>query len=190
MPDTPEITRLLEAWSSGDPDAAEQVLPLVYDELKAIARNYFRRERRDHTLQATALVHEAWVRLVESSGARFESRSHFVGLLAHVMRRVLVDHARGHNRAKRGGQAARVTLVESDAVVGPEIELMELDEALDRLAGMDPRRAKIVELRFFGGLSIDETAEALDISPKTVTRQWRLARAWLHRRLAEGSASN
>ncbi len=189
MAESPKITELLAAWSSGDTEAGEQALPLVYDALKALARHYFRRERRDHTLQATALVHEAWVRLAEGPGVRFESRAHFVGLVAHVMRRALVDHARERNTAKRGGKAVKITLTESDATTEPELELIALDAALEGLAARDPRKAKIVELRFFGGLSVDETARALGVSPKTVGRQWRLARAWLYRRLAADSST-
>ncbi len=177
------VTELLEAWGDGDQAAAEQALPYVYDELRSLARVYFSRERRGHTLQPTALVHEAWVRLVEQTGVRFSSRAHFVGLAAHIMRRVLVDHARERNTAKRGGKAQKVTLIESDSASQPDVEIMALDEALSGLAAMDERKAKIIELRFFGGLSIDDTAEVLETSRKTVVREWRRARAWLYDRL-------
>ncbi len=177
------VTELLEAWGDGDESAAAEALPYVYDELRSLARAYFSRERREHTLQPTALVHEAWVRLVEQTGVRFRSRAHFVGLAAHVMRRVLVDHARERNTAKRGGRARKVTLIDADSASRPDLELMALNQALSELAAMDARKAKLVELRFFGGLSIEETAELLGVSRKTVVREWRRARAWLYDRL-------
>ncbi len=179
-----ETTDLLEAWGAGDPEAAERVMPLVYDELRSLARNYFRRERSNHTLQATALVHEAYVRLIEQTGVRFRNRAHFIGLAAHVMRRVLVDYAREHNAAKRGGKVPKVTLLEADAATELNLEMIALDQALEELAEMDPQKAKLVELRFFGGLSVDETGEVLGIARRTVHREWRRARAWLHRHLA------
>ncbi len=184
MREPPEdVTELLAAWNAGDPDAAARLMPHLYHELRSIARGQFRRERRGHTLQPTALVHEAYVRLIEQSGLRFESRAHFVGLAARVMRRVLVDHAREHAAEKRGGKAQKVTLVEAGSAAGPDVELLALDGALDELAEVDPRKVKIIELRFFGGLSIDETAEVVGTSRKTVVREWRRARAWLHHRL-------
>ncbi len=179
----PQVTELLEAWNAGDEDAADRLIPLMYDELRALAQGYFRRERQGHTLQPTALVHEAWVRLIERTGVDFRNRAHFVGLAAHVMRRVLVDHAREHNAAKRGGKARKVTLIDSDSASRPNLELMALDEALSSLAEIDPRKAKLIELRFFGGLSIEETAGVLGISRKTVVREWQRARAWLYDRL-------
>ncbi len=179
----PQVTELLEAWNDGDEEAAVRLLPLMYDQLKSLARGYFRGERRDHTLQPTALVHEAWVKMIEQSGIGFRNRAHFVGLAAHVMRRVLVDYAREHGAAKRGGKARKVTLIESDSVSEPNLELLALDEALSSLAELDPRKAKIIELRFFGGLSIEETAGVLKISRKTVVREWQRARAWLYSQL-------
>ncbi len=179
----PQVTQLLAAWNAGEDGAADRLLPLMYDELRALARGYFQRERRGHTLQPTALVHEAWVHMIEQSGIDFRNRAHFVGLAAHVMRRVLVDHARERNAAKRGGKARRVTLVDSDSVSSPDVEIMALDEALSDLAEYDPRKAKIIELRFFGGLSIEETADVVGVSRKTVVREWQRARAWLYDRL-------
>ena len=182
------LTHLLEAWNAGDPDAAMAAMPLVYDELKRIARRYFSRERRGHTLQATAIVHEAYIRMVEDNGVRWQSRTHFIGTLAHMMRRILVDHARQRNADKRGGSAHSVTLVEAEAASAERSpDLVKLDETLDELSQVDPRKAKIVELRFFGGLTIEETADFLDTSPATVIRQWRRARAWLYGRLRNAS---
>ncbi|MCP3964648.1 MAG: sigma-70 family RNA polymerase sigma factor [bacterium] len=181
------VTELLQAWNSGDQDAATAMLPLVYDELRAIARGYFRHERRDHTLEATAIVHEAYVKLVEQNGVEWQNRAHFIGLAAHVMRRVLVDYARERNTAKRGGKVPRVTLIEADAVThGRTPDMIALDTALTELAEIDPQKAQIVELKFFGGLTIEETAQYLGISSPTVVRQWRRAKAWLYRQLMNG----
>ncbi len=181
-----DVTLLLEAWNAGDPKAQDEVLPLVSDELRAIARGYFHRERRGHTLQATAIVHEAYVRLVEDSGIKWNSRAHFVGLAARLMRRILVDHARHRNAAKRGGKAPQVTLVEADALaMGRPPDLIALDEALANLAQVDGLKASIVELRFFGGLTVAETAIYLEVAPATVVRHWDRARAWLYRQLSE-----
>ncbi len=180
------VTELLADWSSGDRDAAARVLPLVYDEMRRIAAAYFRRERRDHTLQATALVHEAYVQLVEQSGIEWRSRSHFIGLAANVMRRVLVEHARRRGAVKRGGAAQAFTLLEADAVwTERSPDLLALDQALSELAEFDPQKAQVVELKFFGGLTIDETADYLGVSTPTVVRQWRRARLWLYTRLFE-----
>ncbi len=180
------ITHLLQQWADGDREAAEKVVPLVYNELRAIAGGYIRGERRDHTLQTTALVHEAWVRLIENNGIEWQDRGHFVGVAARVMRRVLVDHARRHRAAKRGGGLERVTLVEAAGVdPGRPPDVVALDEALKALEALDPDKAKLVELRFFGGLSIEEAAAHLGISPATVNRHWRRARNWLYRRLRQ-----
>ena len=180
------VTRLLEAWNAGDPEAPARVLPLLYEELHALARSYMRRERRGHTLQATAVVHEAYVRLIEESGIAWNDRAHFVGLAARVMRRVLVDHARRHRAAKRGGAARRVTLVEADALaLGRRPDLLALDDALSALEEIDERKAAIVELRFFGGLTFDETAAHLGLARATVIRHWERARLWLYRQLGE-----
>ncbi len=184
------VTELLEAWNAGDPMAADRVLPLVYDELRSIARGYFHRERRGHTLQATAIVHEAYVRLIKDSGIEWRSRTHFVGLAARLMRRVLVDHARQHGAAKRGGKERKVTLVEADALaMGRTPDLLALDDALAALAQLDGLKASIVELRFFGGLTFAETAAYLEIAPATVVRHWDRARAWLYRQLSEDHAA-
>ncbi len=174
------ITDLLRSWNAGDPEAAAAVMPLVYEELHRIASGYFRRERRGHTLQATAIVHEAYLRLIEQNGVEWQSRTHFVGTLAHMMRRILVDHARYRAMTKRGGQARQATLAEAEALALPcPPDLLRLDDALNDLAKLDERKAAIVELRFFGGLTIEETADFLDVSVNTVGRHWRRAKAWL-----------
>ena len=160
-------------------------MSLAYDELKGLAHRFFRRERSAHTLEATAVVHEAFARLVEQDGIAWQSRAHFIGFFAHVMRRVLVDYARERNAAKRSGRKETVALTESALLSLPRTpDLLALDEALSRLAALDPDKAAIVELRFFGGCSIEETAESLGVSTATVNRQWRRARAWLFRELA------
>jgi RNA polymerase sigma factor (TIGR02999 family) len=180
-----DVTRLLDAVSHGRADVLPELLPLVYDELRRLAASYLRRERADHTLQPTALVHEAYLKLVDQRLDRWQNRSHFFGIAAQAMRRILVDHARAHDAAKRGAGVERVTLDEH-ALLGESssIDLIALDEALTRLATLDPRQARIVELRFFAGLEVDETARVLDVSPATVKRDWAMARAWLHRELA------
>jgi RNA polymerase sigma factor (TIGR02999 family) len=179
------LTDLLDLWSRGDRQAADRALTLAYPELRRIARRLFRKERSGHTLEATAVVHEALARLVGDDGVHWEGRAHFFGLCAHVMRRVLVDYARERNTAKRGGRRERTTLTESRLLDLPRTpDLLALDEALTRLAGLDAQKAAVVELRFFGGCSIEDTAAALGVSPATVNRQWRRARAWLFRELA------
>ncbi len=179
------ITQLLRRWSAGDRGAEEEVLPLVYGELRRIAESHFRRERPGHTLQATALVHEAWLRLGSEPGLSWPSRSHFYSLVASVIRRILVDHAREHNRLKRGGGMVNVSLEEAMEIgTGRPPELVEVDDALERLARVDPRKARVVELRFFAGLSVEETAEVLAVSVETVGREWRRARAWLFNALS------
>ena len=188
-----EVTALLGELAKGNADAGPRLIPLVYEELRRMADRYMRRERSDHTLQTTALVNEAYLKLVDQHSVTWQSRAHFFGVAAQVMRRVLVDHARGHIREKRGGGVVPVSLDEA-MVVSPERseEFLELDRALDRLAALDSRQAKIVELRFFGGLTVEETAEILGISPKTVKRDWAVAKAWLHGELkgGYGSAAN
>ena len=181
MTDTGDVTRLLQDWQSGDESALEQLVPLVYDELRRLAERSMRAERPDHTLQATALVHEAYVRLA-GVDAPLEDRIHFLSLAAKMMRRILVDHARSGRRAKRGGGAVKVEL-DKVALVSPEpsSELIDLDEALTRLAALDERKARAVELHFFGGLTYPETAEVLGVSPATVDRDLRMAKAWLYR---------
>ncbi len=176
-----DVTALLGELSKGKPEAADQLIPVVYNELRRLADSYMRREREGHTLQATALVHEAYMKLVEQRSVNWQSRAHFFGIAAQIMRRLLVDHARGRLRDKRGGGQFLVPL--DDALVfSPEQSsaMVELDGALDRLAAMDPRQARIVELRFFAGLTVEEAAEVLGISPKTVKRDWSVAKAWLH----------
>lgn len=179
-----QVTALLIRWSQGDGSAADKLFPLVYDELRRLARRCLAGERRDHTLQSTALVHEAYLRLVDQGSAHPDDRVHFFAIAAQVMRRVLVDHARRRSAAKRGGGALTITL--SDAIAQPkqrEVDLMALDSALQGLSAIDPQQAQIVEMRFFAGLSIEETSQALRISPATVKRDWATARAWLYREM-------
>ena len=180
-PASADVTTLLGELAQGKPEAADQLIPLVYDELRRLANRYMRRERENHTLQTTALVHEAYLKLVEQRSVNWQGRTHFFGIAAQIMRRVLVDHARGRLREKRGGGQPLVVLDEA-LVFSPEQSsaLVELDGALERLAALDVRQAKIVELRFFGGLTVEEAAEVLGISPKTVKRDWSVAKAWLH----------
>lgn len=176
-----DFTVLLREMTKGNADAASKLTPVVYNELRRLARHQMRRERADHTLQATALVHEAYIKLVHQRSANWQNRAHFFGVAAQVMRRILIDHARGHLREKRGGDQQVVPLDEA-IVFSPEKSdyLVKVDDALDRLAKLDPRQSKIVELRFFGGLTVEETAEILNISTKTVKREWSVAKAWLH----------
>jgi RNA polymerase sigma-70 factor, ECF subfamily len=182
----PDVTALLLRWGNGDAEALERLLPLVYGELRALARGYLRRERPGHTLQPTALVHEAWLRLVDQASARPQTRSQFFAICARVMRQILVDHARRRGAAKRGGPAGHLSLDEAFTIApGQEGPLVALDEALTELARVDGRQARVVELRFFGGLSIEETAEALALSTATVKREWSMARAWLHQQLRD-----
>lgn len=184
---TSPVSDLLRAWGQGDAQARDDLLPLVYAELRAQAVRYMRRERRDHTLQPTALVHEAYVRLIGQAGVSWQNRAHFFGLAAEMMRRILVDHVRKHHAAKRPGAALRVAWDERVGATPPlDCELLLLDQALAELAARDPRQARVVELRYFGGLSEQETAEVLTISRATVTRDWHVARAWLFRRMTLG----
>lgn len=186
-PSSETITLLLERWSSGDPAAAEQVLPLVYEELRRIAARQLRRERESHTLQATAIVHEAYLRLNGQAGLEWPSRAHFFAFAAHLIRRILVDHARTRNRAKRGGGKDHLSLTEAaDLALSRSPDLEALDEALASLEKVDVRKAAVVELKFFGGLSLEEIAGQLGISPETVSREWRRAKAWLHSALRSG----
>jgi RNA polymerase sigma-70 factor (ECF subfamily) len=185
-----DVTRLLQELKHGDAVAEGKLITAVYNELRRLAGAYMRRERPDHTLQATALVHEAYFRLVDQKSVDWQNRAHFFGVAAHVMRRLLIDHARGHGREKRGGGRAEVSLDEA-ALVSPQqsAQLLDLDVALHRLAQLDPRQAKIVELRFFAGLSVEETAWLLNISDKTVKRDWSVAKAWLHAELSKSDTS-
>jgi len=186
MESSKDVSLLLAECSSGNQAAFNQLLPLVYDELHRLAAAYMGREREGHTLQTTALVNEAYLRLVDQTSARWENRVHFFAVAAKVMRQILIDHARTSTRAKRGGGEARLSLDEV-AVVSKEraADLLALDEGLNKLAQMDQRKSEVVELRFFGGLTIEETAEVLRVTPKTVTRDWQMARAWLYREMAE-----
>ena len=181
-----EITRLLKDWSSGDSAALDELMPMVYSELRAVADRYLRQERQDHTLQPTALVNEAYLRLVDQRHVNWQNRAHFVGVTAQMMRRILVDHAKSHNRVKRGGGAPKVVLDEAMAVSEERAdELVELDEALTALAAFDERKSRVVEMKYFGGLSVEETAEVLQVSVKTVARDWKLAKAWLYTTINE-----
>ena len=178
-----EVTQLLAELCRGKQEVAPQLIPLVYEELRRLARHFMRLERPGHTLQTTALIHEAYLRLVEQRETTWQNRAHFFAVAAQSMRRILVDHARASQTAKRGGNAEIVSLDEEPIAFSQEKsgELIALDEALTRLADLSPRQSQIIELRFFGGLSVEETAEALQIAPRTVKRDWRVARAWLHR---------
>jgi len=181
-----ELTQLLIAWSQGDVRALEQLTPLVYAELRKIAHRYMNRERAGHTLQTTAVVHEAFLRLLGNPQENWQNRAHFYAIAAQMMRRILVDYARANLRAKRGGETTRVALEDIDAPVKEpalDPDLIALDAALEKLAEIDPRRGRVVELRFFGGLSVEETAQVLQVAPDTVVRDWRVARAWLFRYL-------
>ena len=179
-----DVTVLLQAWSEGDPSAPEKLAPLIYQELRRLARNAMRREYARHTVETGVLINEAYMRLADWKNARWENRAHFYGVASQIMRRVLVDYARERGYEKRGGGVRPVSL-EGAVVASPDRapDLIALDEALDRLAEVDQRKGKVVELRFFGGLSVEETAGVLDVSPFTVIRDWNFAKAWLHRRL-------
>ena len=186
-PAGPDVTRLLREWQAGSGPALERLIPLVYDELHALASRYLSRERRDHTLQTTALVNEAFLKLAGQREVDWQSRAHFFGIAAKLMRRILVDHARRDGRVKRGGGAPHLPLDDFDppapgAAVDP-VDACVLDTALARLEALDPQQGRVVELRFFGGMTIEETAEVMGISPATIKREWAVARAWLYREL-------
>ena len=184
-----DVTELLRAWSGGDAAARDRLIPLVYEDLRRCAAAYLRRERRGHTLQPTALVHEAYVRLVDQRRPAWQNRAQFFGVAAELMRRILVDRARAHRAAKRSGQWSRVTLDPDLAVTKPvDVEVLDLDTALTALAAFDARKSKIAELRFFGGLSLEETGEVLGLSIATVERDWQVARAWLFNALTREAA--
>ena len=179
------VTQLLLAWSDGDQTALDQLVPLVYDELRRLARRYMAREHAGHTLQTTALVNEAYMRLVDWKNIRWQNRAHFFGVSAQLMRRLLVDFARARHQIKRAGQAQRVSFEDALAVAADRgADIIALDDALKTLATLNPRQAQVVELRYFGGLSEDEIAEVLKVSTKTVKRDWQMAKAWLYRELA------
>jgi RNA polymerase sigma-70 factor (ECF subfamily) len=185
-PPCAQVSGLLRAWSDGDRDALDRLTPIVYDELHRLARHYMRGERPGHSLQTSALVNEAYMRLVDYKGMQWQNRAHFFAVSALLMRRILVEHARRHN-LKRGGNVQHVSLEET-AVVGGDrsADLVALNEAMDALARLDPRKVQVVEMRFFGGLSVEETAEVLKVSSVTVMRDWNIAKAWLYRELTGG----
>ncbi|HEX4950321.1 MAG TPA: sigma-70 family RNA polymerase sigma factor [Blastocatellia bacterium] len=179
-----EVSQLLTEWGRGDQEALERLMPLVYDELRRLASRHLRRERPDHTLQTTALVHEAYLALVGQRHANWQNRAQFFAIASQLMRRILVDYARSHRATKRGGDYIKLSLDEAVALSDEKsADLLALDEALDRLATVDPQQSRVVELRVFGGLSVEETAAALDISPRTVKREWSMAKAWLHQQI-------
>ena len=183
-----DVTQLLAAWGTGDKSALDKLLPLVHAELRRIARRQMSQERDGHTLQATALVNEAYLRLAGQDRFEWQNRTHFFAVCAQVMRHVLIDHARAHARSKRGGGAVQVSLEEAAAFAGqPAEHFLALDEALRFLENVDPQKSRIVELRYFGGLSIEETAEVMNISPRTVRREWQRSKAWLYRLITEGT---
>jgi RNA polymerase sigma factor (TIGR02999 family) len=186
-----KISRLLHAWSGGNREALDDLLPLVYDELHRQAHRFLRRERRNHTLQTTALIHEAYLTLVKQARVNWQNREHFFAISANLMRRILVNYANARQRKKRGGSAENLELDESLAIAvkKTEVDLLALDEALTSLGKMDKRQEQIVELRYFSGLTIEETAEALGVSPATIKRDWKMTKAWLHRELSEKDGS-
>ena len=185
-----DVTTLLGAWRRGDRSALDRLTPLVYNELKRLASSYLKYERPDHTLQCTALVHEAFLRLAGGVEIDWENRSHFFGIAAQIVRRILVEHARAANTAKRGSGAVMLAINEEvNPASGRAPELLALDDALTSLAAIDPRQARIVELRFFAGLNVEETASVLEVSPATVKREWAAAKAWLYRELARAAAT-
>jgi RNA polymerase sigma factor (TIGR02999 family) len=183
-PTATPVTELLVRWRSGDPDALRSLMPLVYDEMRRLAHRYLRRERPGHTLQSTALVHEAFVRLTGNAPPQWEDRAHFFGIAAHLMRQILVEYARSRNAGKRGGAVLKLAI---DSANEPsdrlDLDIVALDDALRDLARIDPQQSRVVELRFFSGLSIEDTAQALEISESTVKRDWNTARVWLYREL-------
>ena len=185
-PSPSKVTQLLHDWSDGDREALDKLIPIVYEELRRQAARYLRRERPGHTLQTTALIHEAYLRLIDQKNVRWQNRAHFFAIAAQLMRRILVDHARGRQAAKRGGSDIKLPLEE--AMIGSEgrgVDLVALDEALERLASIDPQQSRVVELKFFSGLSVEETAEVLGVSQRTVKRDWNVAKAWLRREISE-----
>ena len=187
----PDVTQLLSKWSSGDQSALDQLLPLVYGELHRLAAAYLRRERSNHTLQSTALVHEAFMRMVHQQDVQWKNRAHFFAICAQMIRRILVDYARSQHAEKRGSGAAKLALDDAMAVPqapATDVDLLGLNDALDRLAEMDERQSRIVELRFFAGLSIEETAEVMHLSPASIKREWQTARAWLFREMTRNPA--
>jgi RNA polymerase sigma factor (TIGR02999 family) len=188
MPGPGEITRLLADWSSGNQAALDKLMPLVYEELRRLASNYMRRERPDHMLQTTALVHEAYLRLAGQQDVGYQSRAHFFAAAAQVMRHILVDYARGFRRAKRGEGMPPLALSDVAVISGQRAEeVLAVNSALQRLTAIDVRKGRVFEMRYFGGMSVEEAAEALKVSPATVAREWRMAKAWLRREIVPGS---
>jgi len=188
-PSPREVSQLLIDWGNGNQAALDELIPLVHDELRRLAGRYMRRENQGHTLQTSALVNEAYMRLVDQKSVHWKNRAHFFGVAAQLMRRILVDHARKRARAKRGGRAQMVSLADQAVVFREGAEVIALDEALTNLADMDPRKSQIVEMKFFGGLSTEEVAEVLKVTPRTVEREWRKARAWLNRAISKGATN-
>jgi RNA polymerase sigma-70 factor (ECF subfamily) len=187
MPQEQDVTHVLRDLSDGDPDAPARLMPLVYQELRKLSQGYLKAERADHTLQATALVHEAYIRLVDWENVTWQNRAHFFAVAAQIMRRILVDHAREKQSQKRGGGLTRLSLDEAVSFSRQrEVDLVVLDDALESLSLLDTKQSKIVELRFFGGLTVEETAEALNVSPATIKREWTIAKAWLHKKIVKG----
>jgi RNA polymerase sigma-70 factor, ECF subfamily len=183
------VTSLLRAWSDGDANALDSLVPVVEAELRRLARSYMSHERKDHTLQPTAVVNEVFIRLIDATGIRWNDRAHFFGICARLMRRVLVDHARSRGYQKRGGGAQRVTLDEHALAAPPmDVDLLALDVALEQLAAVDERKCRVIEMRFFGGLSVEETATALNVSTDTVKRDWRIAKLWLLDAIEKGAS--
>jgi len=187
LPAPQNLTELLVKWRNGDRSALDQMTPVLYEELRRLARHFLAAERSDHTLQPTALVHEAYLRLVDQHSVDWRNRAHFLAMAATMMRRILINHAQAHKAAKREGSAEVVSLEDAFGVfTDPRVDLLHLNTTLDRLSGLDPQQGRVVELRYFGGLSIDETAEALGISPATVKREWSTARLWLLQQMSGG----
>lgn len=182
------VTQLLVRWRAGDREALDSLMPLVYAELRRLAQHYLSRERSDHTLQSTALVHEAYLRLAGQNPPHWENRAHFFGIAAHIMRQILVEYARAKNTAKRGAGSCKITLDDAlEIQQKTDVDVIALDAALDRLSELDPQQSRIVEMRFFAGLTIEDTAEVIGVSPATVKRDWTSARAWLHREIARSA---
>jgi RNA polymerase sigma factor (TIGR02999 family) len=190
VPSPDEVTRLLVDWGNGNQAALDALIPLVYDELRRLAGRYMRRESPGHTLQTSAVVNEAYLRLVNQKSVQWQNRAHFFGIAAQLMRRILVDHARSRSRAKRGGGAQMVSLVEQAVIPNEVEEVIALDDALKNLAEMDPRKSQIVEMKFFGGLTNEEVAAVLKVTPRTVERELRKAKAWLNRALSKGATDD
>lgn len=189
VPDNNDITQILCEWSDGSREALDKLMPIVYDELRRQASRYLRGERQDHTLQTTALVNEAYLRLIDTSRMNWQNRAHFFAVSANMMRRILVDFARSRNYQKRGGGAIKVSMTQAENISNEKGEdLVALDRALDALAAFDERKAKVVEMRFFGGLTVEETAEVLKVSKETVLRDWRLAKVWLLKEMSSAES--